>query len=259
PENNWPFLQRWGCDSPQGTYVQELQPDGKKTKAFPCLTIPTLGDLLTSHGISWKYYAPAQDQPGYEWSVYNAIKDIRDTSQWQAHVVDYSQFATDAASGNLPTVSWLVQPTDVSDHPGTSICRGENWTVQQINAVMGNSPLWDSTAIFLTWDDFGGFYDHVKPAQGPNGLLEYGFRAPMIVISPYAKPHFIDNTSYTQSSMLKFAETVLKLPSLGGQDTHANDMFNSFNFSQQPLPPLILKQRTCPAGSNNVLPFLDQS
>jgi phospholipase C len=259
PTNNFPYQQRWGCDSPQGTTVEERAPNGNTSNVFPCLDIPTLGDLLTSHGISWKYYAPAQDQPGYEWSTYDAIKDIRNTSQWQTHVVDYSQFATDAASGNLPTVSWLVQPTKDSDHLGNSICVGENWTVQQMNAIMGNSPLWDSTAIFLTWDDFGGEYDHVKPPLGPNGQIEYGFRAPMLIISPYAKPHYIDHTFYTFSSMLKFAETVLKLPSLGGLDTNSNDMFNAFNFSQQPLPPLILPQITCPPGSNQSRLMLDPS
>jgi len=76
--------------------------------------------------------------------------------------------------------------------------------------------------------------------------IEYGFRAPLIVISPYAKPHYIDNTVYSLSSILKFVETVLSLPSLGGQDTNANDLLNSFNFSQSLLPPLVLNQRSCP-------------
>ncbi len=253
------YITRWGCDDPKGTTVKELHADGSITSAFPCFTFPTLGDLLTTHGVSWKYYAPGQDKPGYEWSSYNAIKDIRLTSQWQTHVVDYRQFAKDAASGSLPTVSWLVQPHTYSDHPGVSMCVGENWTVKQINAIMGNASLWKSTAIFLTWDDFGGYYDHVKPSTGPDGYIEYGFRAPILVISPYAKPHYVDSTTYTLSSILKFAETVLGLPSLGGLDTQANDMFNAFNFSQNPLPPLILQQRTCPTGSLKEAPFLDQS
>jgi phospholipase C len=144
-----------------------------------------------------------------------------------------------------------VQPGNVSDHPPISICAGENWTVQQINAVMHNQSLWNSTAIFLTWDDFGGFYDHVVPPKGPNPKIEYAFRAPLIIISPYAKPHYVDNTFYSFPSMLKFAETVLGLPSLGGLDKDASDMFNSFNFNQQPLPPLVLKQRTCPSYSGS--------
>src|SRR5437588_5195423 len=126
------------------------------------------------------------------------------------------------------------------------MCAGENWTVQQINAIMQNQALWNTTAIFLTWDDFGGVYDHVVPPVGPNPQIEYGFRAPLIIISPYAKPHYIDPTQYIFPSMLKFAEKILGLPSLGGLDKNANNMFNSFNFNQQPLPPLVLNQRTCP-------------
>lgn len=241
------YKWRWGCDAPSGTYVQQEHPDGSFSKTFPCFSFETMGDLLTSQGISWKYYAPGQDQNGYEWSAYNAIQDIRNTQQWQQHVVDYTQFVKDAASGSLPTVSWLVQPASVSDHPPASVCVGENWTVQQINAIMNNQALWGSTAIFLTWDDWGAFYDHVVPPVGPNKYLEYGLRAPLIVISPYVKPHFIDSTMYSFPSMLKFTETVLNLPSLGGLDQQANDLVNVFNFNQQPLPPLILQQRTCPS------------
>lgn len=240
---------RWGCDAPSGSYVLEKHPDGSTTKAFPCFNFQTLGDLLTSAGVSWNYYAPSQDQPGYEFSSYDAIKHIRETQQWQTHIVDYTEFAKDAANGTLPAVSWLVQPDADSDHPGASVCVGENWTVQQINAIMKNKTLWDSTAIFLTWDDYGGFYDHVVPPAGPNTHLEYGLRTPLIVISPYAKPQFVDSTKYNFVSMVKFVETQLNLPSLGGLDKLANNMYNAFNFKQNPLPPLILQQRTCPKSS----------
>ena len=186
---------------------------------------------------------------GFEWNAYDAIKDIRETNQWKQHFSDYTRFVKDAAAGTLPTVSWLVLPSLESDHPPVSMCTGENATVSQINAIMQNKALWDSTAIFLTWDDFGGFYDHVVPPKGPNPRIEYAFRAPLIIISPYVRPHYIDHTVYSFPSMLKFAETVLGLPSLGGLDKDANDMFNSFNFNQQPLPPLVLQERTCPSWS----------
>ena len=146
-------------------------------------------------------------------------------------------------------MSWLVQPDADSDHPGASMCVGENWTVQQINAIMNNKSLWNSTAIFLTWDDYGGLYDHVVPPAGPNPQLEYGLRTPLIVISPYSKPQFVDHTVYNFVSMVKFAETLLNLPSLGGLDKLANNMYNIFNFKQKPLPPLILQQRKCPKTS----------
>jgi phospholipase C len=229
------------------------------THAFPCFTFPTLGDLLTAQNISWKTYSPAVNTDGFEWNAYDAIKSIRQTSQWNLHFADYTQFVKDAAAGTLPAVSWLVQPGYVSDHPPISICAGENWTVQQINAIMQNKSLWNSTAIFLTWDDFGGFYDHVKPSNGPNPKIEYGFRAPLIVISPYARPHYIDHTVYNFTSMLKFAETTLGLPSLGGLDKQSNDLVHAFDFNQKPLPPLVLKQRTCPNYSGGTPSNMDWS
>jgi phospholipase C len=237
---------RWGCDAPKTTTVEQIHSDGSITYDFPCFTFASLGDLLSAQSISWKQYAPGVDQNGYEWNPFDAIKSIRETSQWKEHMANYTQFARDAASGNLPTVSWLVQPHIYSEHPQQSVCAGENWTVQQIDAIMQNQSLWGNTAIFLTWDDFGGFYDHVAPPVGPNKYLEYSFRAPLIVISPYAKPHYIDHTFYSFPSILKFAETVLNLPSLGGLDQQANDLVQAFNFNQQPLPPLVLNQRTCP-------------
>src|SRR5258708_17412858 len=94
---------------------------------------------------------------GYVWSSYDAVQHIRNGTDWAAHVVPYTNFATDAAAGNLPAVSWLVEPHNVSDHPPAGICEGENWTVQQINAVMKNAALWSTTAIILTWDDLGDF------------------------------------------------------------------------------------------------------
>src|SRR5258708_75785 len=154
----------WGCDSPLTARVEERHADGTIQNVFPCFdNFQTLGDVLNTHNLSWKYYAPDPGTSGYIWSQFNAIKHIRQTSQWQQHVVNYNNFITDATSGNLPTVSWLVEPGNVSDHPPASTCASENWTVQQINAIMNNPTLWAHTAIILTWDDFGGFYNHVAP------------------------------------------------------------------------------------------------
>lgn len=228
---------KWGCDSPAGTTVEQR------------FNFSTMGDLLNAHSISWKYYAPSPGADGYIWSAYDAVKHIRNGTDWAAHVVPYTKFATDAAAGKLPAVSWLVEPHNVSDHPPAGICEGENWTVQQINAVMKNAALWSTTAIILTWDDFGGFYDHVAPPKGPNSQIEYGFRVPTIVLSPYTKPGFIDHTMYSFPSMLKFIETTFGLPSIGtgtGLDATANDLGNTQNYAQTPLPPLVLSTHTCP-------------
>ncbi len=123
---------------------------------------------------------------------------------------------------------------------------------------MSKSSEWASTAIILTWDDFGGFYDHVAPPVGPNPQIEYGFRVPAIIISPYAQKGLVDDTMYSLPSMLKFIEDTFGLPSLTSFDGQSNDMFNAFNFNQTPLPPLVLQQRTCPAN-NIYIPPQDDS
>ncbi len=240
----------WGCDSPPGSTVEERDQFNHVSYVYPCFDFQTLGDLLDAANISWAFYAPPQGTSGYVWSTYDAIKHIREGQDWSKNVLPYKQFATDAASGQLPQVSWLVQPGRISDHPPYSECAGENWTVSQINAIMGNQTLWNSTAIILAWDDWGGFYDHVPPPRGPNLVIQYGFRVPAIIISPYAQPGYVDDTFYTMSSMLKFVEDMFGLPPLTGLDGGSNDMFNSFNFSQQPLPPLMLQTRNCPPTPN---------
>ncbi len=239
------LLNRWGCDAPPGTTVRQLQPDGTTTYTYPCFNIQTLGGLLTQNNRSWKYYAPPQDQPGYQFSIYNAISSIRNTIQWNLHVTDQANFEADVAAGNLPAVTWLVPDLDDSEHAPHSSCVGENWTVQKINAIM-SSPLWSSTAIILTWDDFGGFYDHVPPPQGPNPLIQFGFRVPALIISPYSRHGFIDHNLYSFASILKFAEKNYGLPSLTQLDRSAINLNNSLNFQQKPLPPLILQPRACP-------------
>ena len=240
-------LNAWGCDSPPGTYAQRETPNGRITYPFPCFNFSTLGDELDKHHIPWTYYAPPQGQPGYFWNSYDAIRHIRYGIDWKTRMRNSSQFASDAAAGHLPEVSWLVQPFDVSDHPGFSICQGENWTVSQLNAIMSNQQEWEHTAIILTWDDYGGFYDHVVPPKGPNPLTEYGLRVPAIIISPYARAHYVDHTFLSFSSMLAFVEKLHRLPATGPLDRRANDLFSSFDFEQKPLAPLVLRQQTCPA------------
>lgn len=191
-------LGRWGCDSPAGAAVEVIDNNGSITEQYPCFDFQTLADSLEVAGISWKYYAPEQGESGYIWSTLDAIDHIRNSSLWSEHVVPYTEFVTDARNGQLPAVSWLVTTAPLSEHPPHSTCQGENWTVQQINAVM-RGPDWNSTVIFLTWDDFGGFYDHVPP---PN-VDEFGFgpRVPLLIISPFVKKGFISipNTNFRRS------------------------------------------------------------
>ncbi len=136
-----------------------------------------------------------------------------------------------------------MPPYADSDHPPNSVCEGENWTVNQINAIM-RSPAWGSTVIFLTWDDFGGFYDHVAPPHSDQ--FGFGPRVPLIIISPFAKAGFISHTTYELSSVLKFIELRFGLKPLTDRDSAANDLMDSFDFNQHPLPPLILNTHKCP-------------
>ncbi|MFI5176211.1 MAG: phospholipase C [Terriglobia bacterium] len=233
----------WGCDSDEGSTVQVMDDSGKISTQFPCFDFQTLADSLMAKGISWKYYAPSKGDSGYIWSALDAIRHIRNTPLWTSNVFLTSQFAIDAAAGNLPAVSWLVVGGNLSEHPPSSVCAGENWTVQQLNAVM-QGPLWHSTAIFLTWDDFGGFYDHVSPPKVDN--FGFGPRVPLLIISPYARAGYVTHTMHEFSSILKFIETRFNLPFLTFRDAIANNTLDSFDFQQTPLTPLVLQSRTCP-------------
>jgi phospholipase C len=235
----------WGCDAGTGAHVQWMSDDGLElADVVPCFDFATLTDLLEAGGISWKYYAPPKGQPGYIWSILNAIRHIRFSSLWQSNVVPGGNFAQDAASGQLPAVSWLIADIPDSEHPPSSVCRGQNWTVAQLNALM-QGPDWGSTAVFLTWDDFGGFYDHVAPPVAD--VYGYGERVPLLIISPLVKPGYITHATLEFSSILKFVEERYNLPPLTERDQDANDFIDSFDFAQTPLAPLVLNPMPCPA------------
>ena len=169
---------------------------------------------------------------------------LRNSEYWQSDYAPNQQFITDAQTGNLPAMSWIFADGEaVSEEPPNSICQGENWTVAQLNAVM-QGPDWNSTVVFITWDDFGGFYDHVAPPQ----LDQFGLgpRVPLLIISPYAKAGYVSHTVYEHSSVLKLIETRYHLPPLTARDGMASNMLDSFDFNQQPQPPLVLQTRQCP-------------
>ena len=243
-EPGHPQYASWGCDAVAGTTVELQNTSGQDSEVFPCFDNETEGDLLDAAGISWNSYAPSSGTSGYAWNTYNAINQIRNSSLWSEHVFPMSQFVTDAQNGNLASVNWLVPDTADSDHGPASVCAGENWAVTQINAVM-QGPDWPTTAIFLTWDDFGGFYDNAAPAS-PD-YYGFGPRVPMIIISPYALANTVVHTQYEFSSVLKFIETRYGLGNLTLRDLDAADMTDAFNFSQTPLPALVLNTRTCPS------------
>lgn len=232
----------WGCDAEEGTAVAVMDQSGKLHPEYPCWDIPTLADRLQAAGVSWKYYAPSWGENGYIWSALDAIRHIRFSSLWQSNVVSYKQFADDATNGRLPAVSWVVPHWDHSEHHPASTCAGENWTVQQLNALM-QGPDWGSTAAFVTWDDFGGFYDHAAPpVMDQFGL---GSRVPLLIISPWVKAGMVSHTIYEFSSLLRFVELRYNLEPLTARDALANNLLDVFDFKQKPLPPLSLAPRSC--------------
>lgn len=237
----------WGCDAGKYTRVDAIDPATDRHYFIkPCFNIPTLVDELDKRHVSWKYYAPPAFDSGYIWSALDSIKHIRYSHLWKTDVPSDKQFVKDVKAGTLPAVSWLVTNEQQSDHPPHSICVGENWVVKQLNALM-RSPLWSSTVVFLTWDDFGGFYDHVPPPH--YNYLALGPRVPTIVISPYARPHFVDHATYDYTSILRYIEDRWHLGRLSYYDRHAVSIGTDLNVHQPPLPPLILHQRRCPAGA----------
>lgn len=226
------------CDGTPYGNVAVINSTGAITYQAPCFDFQTLADSLHNAGLTWKYYGD-----GIPGGVFDSIRHIRASPTWPDHVASSAQFLTDVQNGQLPAMSWLFPPSGKTDHPPESVCEGENWSVQQMNAVM-QGPQWNSTAVFIAWDDFGGFYDHVPPPQ--LDLMGLGPRVPLLIISPFAKPGYISHTASEHSSVLKFVETRYKLPALTARDAMASDLLDSFDFGQQLQPPLILQPRTCP-------------
>jgi phospholipase C len=244
--NNTNPITNQGCAAASTTNVVVINGQGEISTPYPCFDFPTLADSLQAAGITWRAYNTGAD--------FAAINHIRNSSMWN-NIVPISQFELDAAAGKLATVSWVLPPGAENEYPTNSVCDGENWTVNQLNALMAG-PDWSSTAVFIAWDDFGGFYDHVAPPQ----VDEYGLgpRVPALVISPYAKPGYISHVQYDHTSILKFIETQFGLASLTARDAAAADFSDAFDFTQTPLAGLTLQTRHCPAASPASITYLPE-
>jgi phospholipase C len=246
-----------GCTAPPAETVAMIDPAGSEsTTMYPCFEHATLTDLLDAAKVTWRYYAPSA---GSIWTAPNAIQHMcgpnatppnatacvgSDWTGTEPKVVlnqtqSNAQILTDIASNQLAQVSWVIPDGQDSDHALSNNGCGPSWVTSVVNAI-GNSQYWANTVIIITWDDWGGWYDHVAP-QILNSY-EYGFRVPMIVVSPYAKPAYISHVTHDFGSILKFIETTFNLPSLGYADAPADDLSDIFNFTQpaiefQTIPP----------------------
>src|SRR5579864_6876568 len=182
-----------GCSSPPGSTDTLINPWTNATSiAYPCFTHRTLFDALDAAHVSWKYYEPRLGAglwyaPDDYWQIFNG-PDYQNVIAPQTRTLD------DAAQGTLAGVSWVIPAAAESDHAGSTDGSGPGWVAQIVNAV-GRGPQWNSTAIFVVWDDWGGWYDHAAPFIKPNNY-ELSFRVPLIVVSPYAKAAYVGHTQY---------------------------------------------------------------
>ncbi|MGC2651102.1 MAG: alkaline phosphatase family protein [Candidatus Cybelea sp.] len=235
----------WGCDgNPQHLVTAVIKRTGKVYEyggPFPCLTYSTLRDLLDAKSVSWKFYAvrvyPYTNCPKCQgagiWSAFDAIKAVRYSSEWKDNVTRSNlDIFTDISNKKLPSVSWITPNGPNSDHPATGSDTGPSWVASIVNAV-GKSPYWDSTAVVILWDDWGGFYDHVAPPESRNWQGGPGFRVPMLIVSPYVKPH-VEHTQYEFGSILHFIEDNWNLGTLGKNDAESRSIGNAFDFKMKP-------------------------
>ena len=250
-----------GCIGPPGETVTLIDPTGSETSnapIYPCFEHPTLTDSLDAASITWRYYAPSA---GSIWTAPNAIQHMcgpnnpppngtacvgADWTGASPKVVinqtqTTAQILSDITGSSLQNVSWVIPDGDDSDHARSNDGCGPYWVTSIVDAI-GASQYWSNTVIILAWDDWGGWYDHVPPPQvlaGSNcaqfgcGYI-YGFRVPMVVISPYAKLGYISKANHDFGSILKFIEGNFSLPSLGYADADADDLSDIFDYSQTP-------------------------
>jgi phospholipase C len=232
----------WGCDAPKRTVTGVIYSNGRVNDTggpFPCLTeYATMADVLDTAAVSWKYYvesydlnSPYVDFGGRVWDAFDAIKSVRYGPDWRNVSIPNTKVFSDIKNGQLPQVAWIIPTLADSDHPASGYNLGPSWVTSIVNAV-GESPYWKNTAILIMWDDWGGFYDNVPPPQ-----LDYtslGMRVPLIVVSAYAKRHFVSKTQYEFGSVLRFVEQVFGTGSLGSTDARANSIVDMFNLAQPP-------------------------
>jgi phospholipase C len=252
-----PPSENTGCLGVPGQTVRLIDPanmdpsTNETQKVFPCFDHPTLTDVLDNKGIGWRYYAAS---PGILWNAPNAIQHICvpsppipnatscSGSTYQKNVIiNPAQVLTDIQNIQLASVVWITPNVHQSDHAGDPTGNeGPSWVASIVNAI-GSSPYWSDTAIIVTWDDWGGWYDHVAPPI--INSYEYGFRVPLIVISPYAKSAYISHQVNDFGSILKFIEEVFNLPNVAPGATPAyadavnttSDLSDFFDFSQTPV------------------------
>ncbi len=226
------FASFMGPTLPNRLYSIAGQAAGLTSNMIPLggIDMPTVFDQLQSRGISWRYYA-FNDLLNKALPL--DINHIAGNPAMAANVAPMSSLTADIAAGNFPSVTYIdpegVLPGDIAidDHPPGDVSVGDAWTASVVGQIMA-SPMWPTTAILLTWDESGGFYDHVPPPQVDG--WGYGFRVPMIIVSPYAKRGFVDSDVMDHTSILKFIAANWNLPMLTPREANATNMMSAFSF-----------------------------
>ena len=260
----------WGCDSgyknlwkasptssavweplcvpaPAGSTAAAAEPAA--VRASPVPWIPTILDRLDAAGRSWKIYTAKPGTRDYDWATCPFFADCFYSGQ-RSRMVPSADILTDAANDTLPSFS-MVMPSggvtgETAQHNFDSMLFGDNWVGKVVNALE-KSPQWSSTAIFLTYDDCGCFYDHVAPPQG------LGIRVPMIVISPYAKAHYTDSHTASFASVIAFTERIFGIAPLTSTDANSYAYMQMFDWSQTPLQPAVMVTSPIPQSSRTFM------
>jgi phospholipase C len=229
-------FKSWGCDAfGDDVFVYVQDGEGGLSRHETCFRFRTVGEQLSDRGIDWASYSADPYQAGYIWQAYSSIADVYGNQElWDEHIWPVDDLLRDVEAGALPSVTWVTPRYQLSDHPPFSTKHAHNWVTDIVNAIM-RGPLWERTAIFITWDEWGGLYDHVPPP--PLDDVQLGFRVPTLVISPYAKRGYIDDAFAEFSAPLRFIADNWGLPYLTDRIRGSHDFSHVFDFDRGPRPP----------------------
>jgi phospholipase C len=190
----------------------------------PTLNFPPIFEQLDQTGVSWKVYGFTK------W--YERFGYVQSRPALRKNFASASEFRVDLNSGSLADVTLILGAPGGSEHPPADPSVGQNSVANDVLNPMGGSRYWGGAAIFVTWDDYGGFFDHVPPPQVDS--FGYGFRVPCLIASPFARRGFLDHATNDHTSILRFVENRFGLHALAARDAASNDLIEAFDFSQTP-------------------------
>ncbi|MFN2545404.1 MAG: phospholipase C [Actinomycetota bacterium] len=241
------LAKTWGCDVPDGVLVAKAEgvpKPGEDTGVPPCFAFKTQGEQLTAEGVDWAFYGAQDYQVGYIWNAYAAIDNVfHDEGLWSRSIRPVDRLVQDIREDRLPSVTWVTPRYELSDHPPWSTCYGHNFVTSVVNAVM-RSPMWKrGVAVFLTWDEWGGFYDHVAPPRFDD--LGAGIRVPLLAISSHAQRGLVDHEQGEFSSVNRFVADNWGLKHLTDRVVNTTNYSHVFDFEKKRDPVVLPPKKDC--------------